>query len=317
MAAAGEIRPLDNPKNILYQDDLVKIVKPGTPGSIPIYTHVGYQGETKEIVNACEEGLKSYNQVRKENPALGLDPRQEGFFRWEMNTNYNDYIFFRAPEKSVKYRSKEDFLQTIALLPFEKLYKLLYEGDDRKLSIRYGTKSVVTICIDPLQTYCFHSNSRISSSENNALEGAARVARVKEYREGLFGSKKLVIDWIKGPQGMFDEHEVVVKLPIIPPDWFATCIAGPPFGEPKYSVDYIDDLELIARENPGKTAKQIKQIQKQAEKAWDAHEKAMEEYVTEVEEYIHPDLLAKKGGRRKLKKKTMKKRKVSKSTRRH
>lgn len=314
--AAGEPREIDNPKNILYQDDLVKIVKPGTPGSIPIFTHVGYQGQTKDVVNACEEGLKSYNQVRKENPELGLDPRQNGFFRYEMNANYNDYIFFRAPEKSIKYRSKEDFLQNITFLPFEKLYKLLYDLP-RTSSIQYGTKSVVTICIDPLKTYCFHSNSRISSSENNALEGAARAARVKEYREELFGSKKRVIDWIKEPHDVFDENEVVVKLPIIPPDWFATCMAGAPFGEPKYDVNYTDDLDLIARENPGKTAKQIKQIQKQAEKAWDKHAKAMEEFMETAEEYIHPDLIPNHGGRRKLKRKTMKKRGLRKGTRKH
>ena len=114
-------------KDILYQDDLVCILKPNVKKGILIWTKFTQPKNTDSL---CELGLKTGSRLHKEEVKFG-------------RKIYHPYIFFRAPYKSgpVDYTNIETEI--------ESLY-----GHNNNIASR------VFIRVDPDKTYVFSSEIR-------------------------------------------------------------------------------------------------------------------------------------------------------------
>jgi hypothetical protein len=203
---------------VLFENEDVQIVSPDTPGSIPIFTQVGYNDPLKTTdFGVCDLGLKSYNEIRRTNmPELAN--RKTG--RWKINNNHNDYIFFRAPyikhevfpiEQLEEFRNHNDF---------ESIFKLFYGKtrieilDDPWLQT---PTNLVTIHVNPEKTYVYSSSARV-------IHDGATEKEFQQKRLKLQNSRNLLIEYLKKPGY---EYEVVVKIPFIPPEWFSSCLGKP------------------------------------------------------------------------------------------
>jgi hypothetical protein len=115
--------------DILYQDDLVCILRPNVKKGILIWTSYD---QPKDSDSLCTLGLKTGKQLQKEGVNFG-------------RSIFHPYIFFRAP---YVYSSKIDY-STLETEIFSSY------GDDMKMN------SKVFIRVDPDKTYTFSSEIRI------------------------------------------------------------------------------------------------------------------------------------------------------------
>lgn len=202
----------------LFENEDVQVVTPDTPGSIPIFTLVGYNNPLKKTdFGVCDVGLKSYNEIRRTNmPELG----ERKTSRWKINNNHNDYIFFRAPYINHEVFPIEQLEELRSYNDFESIFVLFYGQtriqilDDPYL--RTPT-NLVTIHVNPEKTYVYSSDERL-------IYDSATKKEFQQQRLRLQNSRRLLIEYLKTPGY---EYEVVVKIPFIPPEWFSSCLGKP------------------------------------------------------------------------------------------
>lgn len=194
---------------VYYQDENVCIVSRDTPGSIPVYTEVGYSFSPSRSVNVCIEGLKSFNQLVEE----GVMKEKNRDLRTEkIDKDHYNKIYFRAPYKRADLSSN-----------FESLIEQLY-GEKRWSMNRVG---LVTINVDPEHTYVFNSDANTMIWDDEAIQMGKNL---------LASSRQLLSEYLKRPSY---EHEIVVKTPVIPPEWFSSCIIpGPTYKMDKMIFNY-------------------------------------------------------------------------------
>jgi hypothetical protein len=116
--------------DVLYQDDLVCILKPDVKKGIIVWTHYTQPNDSETL---CTSGLKTGTQMYEEGIKFG-------------RTRYHPYIFFRAP-----YYSQD----------------INYESIESEAESSYGPGSLgntsypkVWIRVDPDKTFVFSSNIR-------------------------------------------------------------------------------------------------------------------------------------------------------------
>ena len=126
----GGIDPIDK-EDILYQDDLVCILRPEVKKGILLFTHFTQPKEAADSL--CKTGLKTGKKMNEEGITFG-------------RSIYHPYIFFRAPYYSndIDYTSVETEIKS--------LYGNL--SDDSRAFIR----------VDPDKTYVFSSEIRVKYS---------------------------------------------------------------------------------------------------------------------------------------------------------
>ncbi len=141
----------------------------------------------------------------------------------KIDKDHYNKIYFRAPYKRADLSSN-----------FESLIEQLY-GEKRWSMNRAG---LVTINVDPEHTYVFNSDANTMTWDDEAIQMGKNL---------LASSRQLLSEYLKRPSY---EHEIVVKLPIIPPEWFSSCIIpGPTYKTDKMILNYVP--------NPAEPAKMI------------------------------------------------------------
>lgn len=192
---------------ILYTDKNIQIVTPDTSGSIPIYTEVGYSNAPTHFVDICSEGLKSYNERRRTEK---LPKRLHTYAR--VNSNHNDYIFFRAPY----VKQKDNSWKTLG---FEDMFTRMYAKSRMELAQSIAKYSenishLVTINVNPENTYVFRSSMRIVRKGNTEQE-------IERKRQILIASRIKLSEYLSDAKY---EREIVALIPYISHEWFSSCI---------------------------------------------------------------------------------------------
>lgn len=229
--------------DILFQNSDVCILKPDSTRGIIIFTSVSSRfGKNSKSV--CEEGLFSYNELRKRHPEYKL-PNRSGA---HINASHNDLIFFRAP-------------YTNDTTTFESSYGMTLEKMINKYSPTFAT-----IRVDPEKTYVYSSEIRAIGKYTDLLQsrilmtdyllklknmpkeyfknGKDMYANIIKYEKKFKNAPKVKFPTFNNFEGFssFSEVEsnskypelkyfpiernveVVVKIPHIPPEWFVNCI---------------------------------------------------------------------------------------------
>jgi hypothetical protein len=114
------------PEDIMYQDDLVCILKPNVKKGILVFSHYT---KPKEMASLCDIGLKTGQLLKEEGVEFGRDV-------------YHPYIFFRAP-----FFSREIDYSTIKT-------EIISSFGEVKID------SLVFIRVDPDKTFVFSSEIR-------------------------------------------------------------------------------------------------------------------------------------------------------------
>ena len=187
--------------DILYQgrnnnnsDIDITILKPKSEKGIEVFTIVGYTPVTN-VKDVCEGGLKSFNRLKEITPELKLKRRSNKYL--QTDPYHDDYIYFRAP---YTYSPKNNNSSTFEELYDEKTYKDI---------IKNKADYLVSIKVDPENTYVFHSKYRLS---DNPYKDKMLL---KDYLLKLKSGDIEDID-------IYD-MEIVAKIPEIPPEWFVVC----------------------------------------------------------------------------------------------
>ena len=184
-------------------------MKPGTPGSIPVYTFVGLSEPLNDDTDVCTEGLKTFNErvrtgenIIRENTYVNSDE------------DHDNYIYFRAPFHKLP--------KEWATRKMDELFIYLY-GKSRRatLSQRTDITNLVTINIDPTATQVFDSSARIFNNGRPNMSSEEAFQKQLQEKKQKLAKTETMIDYLKHPS---DEHEVIVKRPIIPSEWFSSCL---------------------------------------------------------------------------------------------
>jgi hypothetical protein len=212
--------------DVLYEDENVCILDPKSKRGVVIFT------ESKNW-NICEEGLLSYNELRKRHPELGLKDRAD-----HIDPDHNDLIFFRAP-----YNSDTSTFESS------------YDGkSSEKMLVTYRQDTIVTIRVDPERSFVFSSEIRAAggSSEDRYVDLQSSRIKMTDYLKKIKGYSEMkspnnssiivsdLITYDTFPMVDFNgieeyplskipierNSEVVVKLPHIPPNWFVSCFTN-------------------------------------------------------------------------------------------
>jgi hypothetical protein len=123
----GSGEPIEN-SDIMYQDDLVCILRPDVKKGIIVWTHFTQPAEMSSL---CELGLKTGEQLQREGVNFG-------------RSKIHPYMFFRAPyySRDIDYTSVES-----------EIISSYGEG-------QLGIESRVFIRVDPDRTFVFSSEIR-------------------------------------------------------------------------------------------------------------------------------------------------------------
>jgi hypothetical protein len=214
----GQIEESD----IMYQDDLVCILKPEVKKGIIIWTHYT---QPPNMESLCTLGLKTGKQLRDEGLNFGRSVA-------------HPYIFFRAP-----YYSREINYST----PETEIISSFGEG-------QIGKESRVFIRVDPDRTFVFSSEIRDIQKhrkwygiENNIIKNSKKtlsdylkiinsnllieqnVEKDKNIYYNLFTSKAQLFSSNFSPSEPFDNEqinrnsEVLVSIPHLTPNYFVLC----------------------------------------------------------------------------------------------
>ncbi len=217
--AGGE--PIEQ-SDIMYQDDLVCILRPNVKKGIIVWTHFT---QPAEMGSLCELGLKTGKQLQREGIDFG-------------RSKIHPYIFFRAPyySRDIDYTSVETEINSS-----------YGEG-------QIGRESRVFIRVDPDKTFVFSSeirdvfkhivwygkenyvinNSKKTLSEyleiiNNNREIIENVKPGEKIWYNLFTSKAELFPINADPKEPFDAEqiqinsEILVSIPHLTPDYFVLC----------------------------------------------------------------------------------------------
>jgi len=207
--------------DIMYQDDLVCILKPEVKKGIIVWSHFTQPAKMDSL---CKLGLKTGKQLQSE----GID-----FYR----SKIHPYIFFRAPYYSID---------------------IDYTSVETEIISSYGEKDIRTeprvfIRVDPDRTFVFSSEIRIINENDikkskkymsNYLRIISQNAKIyetlfpltktkKQPAYNLFSSKIIPISNdgihyanIKYPLNIYPierNSEILVSIPHLTPDYFVLC----------------------------------------------------------------------------------------------
>jgi len=227
---AGE--PIEE-DDIMYQDDLVCILKPEVKKGIIVFSRFT---QPSEMDSLCTKGLKTGQQLQKEGINFG-------------RKIYHPYIFFRAP-----YYSR----------PID------YTSIETEINSSYGKQanmsSRVYIRVDPDRTFVFSSeirnffkHSRWSRRIDQVIENSKktlseyltiiknneRIEQIAEYNKNqkiwydLFTSKaelrpkiELLENTIFDDNPIYKNSEILVSIPHLTPNFFVLCIPPLPPSPP-------------------------------------------------------------------------------------
>ena len=218
IGGAGE--PIEQ-SDIMYQDDLVCILKPEVKKGIIIWTHFT---QPKGMGSLCEMGLKTGKQLEIEGIYFG-------------RSKIHPYMFFRAP-----YYSRD----------------IDYTSVETEINSSYGEGQIgiqprVFIRVDPDRTFVFSSQIRnvwydkadtmINESKkklskyleiiNNNREIIENVKKDQKIWYNLFTSEAVLYEIVIEPKNkkVFDNKpiqrnsEILVSIPHLTSDYFVLCIA--------------------------------------------------------------------------------------------
>ena len=187
--------------DILFQDADVCILDPKSERGILVFTDSFRKGR-----DICDEGLFSYNELRKRHPELGL------LERGMRHPDHNDLIFFRAPYNNVV-----------------STFKSSYDKTPEEMGA-----GITVIRIDPEKTFVYLSEARESSMTDDLAKKRTSMTKYLDELIPLIKggnmyyvfpsiSDRLIADLREHGNRLSRFFEVVVKLPHIPPEWFVYC----------------------------------------------------------------------------------------------
>lgn len=199
--------------DVLFQDADICILHPDSRRGTLVY-HASLQ------TNICNEGLLSYNEVRRRHPEKGFLPRAAVL-------DNNNKIRFRAPFTS-DLRS----------------FKSAFKAEPKDLMGHFKPEVIVVIRIDPAATFVYSSEARTHRDEKGLkasripfTEYIKRIGTEKPHlshpeeicgnvytyeTKVITGSETCIYPWIKYLP-VERNAEVVAKIPHIPPAWFVSC----------------------------------------------------------------------------------------------
>ena len=216
IGGAGE--PIEQ-SDIIYQDDLVCILKPEVKKGIIIWTHFTQPAGMDSL---CNLGLKTGNQLQREGIDFG-------------RSKIHPYIFFRAPfySSDIDYTSVETEIRSS-----------YGEG-------QIGTEPRVFIRVDPDRTFVFSSEirtkgewySRVNVMLMNSKKTLSKYLQIindnmkikndvkpdKTIWYNLFTSQAVLFPTRASPSLPFDNEpiermsEILVSKPHLTPDYFVLC----------------------------------------------------------------------------------------------
>ena len=222
IVGAGDPPPPPPPieqSDIMYEDDLVRILKPKVKKGIIIWTNFT---QPKGMSSLCELGLKTGKQLKIEGINFG-------------RSKIHPYIFFRAP-----YYSRD----------------IDYTSVETEINSSYGEGQIgrnprVFIRVDPDRTFVFSSEIRavsvwydkehtmINNSKktlskyleiiNNNREIIENVKPGEKIWYNLFTSKAVLFPIAADPKEPFDNapiqrnSEILVSIPHLTPEYFVLC----------------------------------------------------------------------------------------------
>jgi hypothetical protein len=193
---------------------------------ILVATQVGY-ARSATAKSPFEVGLKSRNELLRKGELVDIKGKieteleeHEKTGRLQVNSDYPNYIYFRAP-----FVGKLTGNETTDLEKAESMYNCKFltaaqmkaRGKTDIEKIGY----VIFIRIDPSQTYAYHQGNRSPVDHT--------IQRIREARKGLIKSKINVNKAINGKRYLGGEYEILLKMDILTPDWFV-------YQEPYYMV---------------------------------------------------------------------------------
>jgi len=213
----GNPKPI-NDNDIMYQDDLVSILKPDVKKGVIVMTRFN---QPENMESLCVLGLKTGAQLQKEGMEFG-------------RRVYHPYIFFRAP-----YRSPAQMDYSNPEAEIISLYEERVLDED----------GVVFIRVDPDKTFVFSSEIRTvefdKTKQNAMLERSKKTltdylriikensSKTEKYNPGLrynlFTSRAEIFPnphfksttWNEYP--IHRNSEILVHTPHLTPDYFVLC----------------------------------------------------------------------------------------------
>lgn len=205
---------------VLFQNHEVCIVKPNTSGSILVVHHC----PTGVFDAVLHDGVKSREQLNREGkiPLLGKKEREDRIFGRHalFGSGQKEYTPISLSSEVVKqliaslppvaslpiscdgsYESLEDYDQNI----FFRAFRDRMEIDSQAFHQTYAQhpSEWVAISVDPRKTFVYDSTARVEDRE-------------RDYND----SKISLYDLMNGKKSL--SSEVLVKLPVVSPEWFAT-----------------------------------------------------------------------------------------------
>lgn len=214
IGGAGE--PIEE-SDIMYQDDLVCILKPEVKKGIIVWTHFT---QPKGMDSLCELGLKTGKQLKKEGIEFGRD-------------KIHPYMFFRAPyySRDIDYTSVETEIESS-----------YGEG-------QIGIEPRVFIRVDPDKTFVYSSEIRVQGQwydNKYIIENSKKT--LSEYLE-IINNNNMNIKNEPGQQKMYNlftskaelfptnhfpglpyniypiekNSEILVSIPHLKPEYFVLC----------------------------------------------------------------------------------------------
>jgi hypothetical protein len=199
--------------DILYQDEDICILHPDSRRGTLVYYVSGH-------TNICNEGLLTYNEVRRRHPELGFRPRTTV-------GDSSNKIIFRAP-----------FTADL------RTFKTAFKAEPKEILGNQRPEIIVIIRIDPAATFVYSSEARTHNDEkglkasripfNEYIRRIAKHKNPESYLEDVCGNvytyeskiirgaETCIYPWIKYLP-VQRNAEVVAKIPHIPPTWFVTC----------------------------------------------------------------------------------------------
>jgi hypothetical protein len=206
---AGE--PIER-DDIMYQDDLVCILKPEVPKGILVFSEFT---QPPEMNSLCIEGLKTGAKLRSEGIKFGRG-------------EFHPYIFFRAP-----YYSRPIDYSTI----------------DTEINSSFGVISKsfkVFIRVDPDRTFVFSSEIRVQRPDNIS-ELYKSKKTLTDYLRIIKYNESVKIDFEKEAYNLHSSikksslskqypldtspiernSEILVSIPHLTPNFFVICYSQP------------------------------------------------------------------------------------------
>ena len=216
---SGSEEPIEQ-SDIMYQDDLVCILRPDVKKGIIVYTHYTQPAGMDSL---CNLGLKTGKQLQEEGVNFG-------------RSKIHPYIFFRAPyySRAIDYSTPE-----------KEIISSYGEG-------KIGVKQHVFIRVDPDKTFVFSSEIRdvykhtiwydkvdtiIGNSKKTLSEYLEIINENMKIKEepgkkiwyNLFSSEARLFPVKFSPKEPFNDQkiernsEILVSIPHLTPDYFVLC----------------------------------------------------------------------------------------------